>query len=180
MLAFNYVHHGEARLVCEAHEQWGHGFQALHPPLPPLTLADVDATEGRPLVVRPRPALGAGPCMIGERMSSPPGHGVGPRVRMHAPVPAASPPGIPPSNPARLRVAPRRAALPRSPICLHLALGFPRLDEPPAGFVLQVGYVSPDLFTHSVSYFAEAPLAHHSGARVRHIVYSCVPKVGPA
>lgn len=42
---------------------------------------------------------------------------------------------------------------------------------------LQVGYVSPDLFTHSVSYFAEAPLAHHSPQRVHHIVYSCVPKV---
>lgn len=38
--------------------------------------------------------------------------------------------------------------------------------------------MSPDLFTHSVSYFAEAPLAHHSSTRVRHIVYSCVPKVG--
>ena len=42
---------------------------------------------------------------------------------------------------------------------------------------MQVGYVSPDLFTHSVSYFAEAPLAHHDPARVRHIVYCCVPKV---
>ena len=30
---------------------------------------------------------------------------------------------------------------------------------------LVVGYVSPDLFTHSVSYFAEAPLAHHDPRR---------------
>lgn len=37
--------------------------------------------------------------------------------------------------------------------------------------------MSPDLFTHSVSYFAEAPLAHHNPDRVKHIVYSCVPKV---
>lgn len=51
MLALNYVHHGEARLVCESHEEWGRSFQALHPQLPPLTLDDVDATEGRPLVV---------------------------------------------------------------------------------------------------------------------------------
>lgn len=51
MLALNYVHHGEARLVCEAHEEWGRSFQALHPPLPPLTLDDVDAADGRPLVV---------------------------------------------------------------------------------------------------------------------------------
>ncbi len=30
---------------------------------------------------------------------------------------------------------------------------------------LTVGYVSPDLFTHSVSYFAEAPLTHHNTTR---------------
>jgi hypothetical protein len=35
-----------------------------------------------------------------------------------------------------------------------------RLNRP-----LVVGYVSPDLFTHSVSYFAEAPLAHHDPRR---------------
>ena len=42
---------------------------------------------------------------------------------------------------------------------------------------LTVGYVSPDLFTHSVSYFAEAPLRHHRKDAVRLIVYNCVPKV---
>lgn len=30
---------------------------------------------------------------------------------------------------------------------------------------LTVGYISPDLFTHSVSYFAEAPLSHHDSGR---------------
>lgn len=30
---------------------------------------------------------------------------------------------------------------------------------------LVVGYISPDFFTHSVSYFAEAPLTHHSAER---------------
>jgi hypothetical protein len=30
---------------------------------------------------------------------------------------------------------------------------------------LVVGYVSPDFFTHSVSYFAEAPLTHHNPER---------------
>ncbi|PSC74350.1 putative UDP-N-acetylglucosamine-peptide N-acetylglucosaminyltransferase SPINDLY [Micractinium conductrix] len=89
LLALNYAHHGDSRLVCEAHEEWGRRFQELHPQLPPLTAADVDTTEGRTLVV---------------------------------------------------------------------------------------GYISPDLFTHSVSYFAEAPLAHHSSRSVRTIVYSCVPK----
>lgn len=38
---------------------------------------------------------------------------------------------------------------------------------------LVVGYISPDLFTHSVSYFAEAPLRHHHRSKVRHIVYNC-------
>ena len=30
---------------------------------------------------------------------------------------------------------------------------------------LTVGYLSPDFFTHSVSYFAEAPLTHHNPER---------------
>ncbi|KAI3432719.1 hypothetical protein D9Q98_004262 [Chlorella vulgaris] len=89
LLGLNYVHPGESRLVCGAHEQWGLGFQALHPPLPPLTPSAVDRTPSRPLIV---------------------------------------------------------------------------------------GYLSPDFFTHSVSYFAEAPLAHHDGRRVKHVAYSCVPK----
>ncbi|KAL9227710.1 hypothetical protein vseg_003364 [Gypsophila vaccaria] len=41
---------------------------------------------------------------------------------------------------------------------------------------LIVGYVSPDFFTHSVSYFIEAPLAHHDYARYKVIVYSAVVK----
>lgn len=40
-----------------------------------------------------------------------------------------------------------------------------------------MGYISPDLFTHSVSYFAEAPLRHHNPEAVRLIAYNCVPKV---
>lgn len=41
---------------------------------------------------------------------------------------------------------------------------------------LIVGYISPDLFTHSVSYFAEAPLRHHHSSAVKHIVYNCSPR----
>lgn len=41
---------------------------------------------------------------------------------------------------------------------------------------LVVGYISPDLFLHSVSYFAEAPLRHHNSSRVHTIVYSVCPK----
>lgn len=41
---------------------------------------------------------------------------------------------------------------------------------------LVVGYISPDLFTHSVSYFAQAPLRHHHSSRVKHIVYNCSPR----
>jgi predicted O-linked N-acetylglucosamine transferase (SPINDLY family) len=54
------------------------------------------------------------------------------------------------------------------------------LDEPVllrlCRVCLQVGYVSPDMFTHSVSYFAEAPLSHHDPSRVKLFVYSCVSK----
>lgn len=42
---------------------------------------------------------------------------------------------------------------------------------------LQVGYISPDLFTHSVSYFAEAPLSHHRPDHVQLFVYNVTPKV---
>ena len=31
---------------------------------------------------------------------------------------------------------------------------------------LRVGYLSPDLYRHSVSYFAESPLSHHNRDRV--------------
>ncbi|KAK9723572.1 hypothetical protein RND81_05G008900 [Saponaria officinalis] len=41
---------------------------------------------------------------------------------------------------------------------------------------LIVGYVSPDFFTHSVSYFIEAPLAHHDYANYKVIIYSAVVK----
>lgn len=41
---------------------------------------------------------------------------------------------------------------------------------------LVVGYVSPDYFTHSVSYFIEAPLSHHDYASYKVIVYSAVVK----
>ncbi len=36
LLALNYIHQGEERLVCSAHEAWGERFQLLFTPLPPL------------------------------------------------------------------------------------------------------------------------------------------------
>uniref|UniRef100_A0A0E0AYX4 Probable UDP-N-acetylglucosamine--peptide N-acetylglucosaminyltransferase SPINDLY n=1 Tax=Oryza glumipatula TaxID=40148 RepID=A0A0E0AYX4_9ORYZ len=41
---------------------------------------------------------------------------------------------------------------------------------------LVIGYVSPDYFTHSVSYFIEAPLAHHDYSNYKVVVYSGVVK----
>ncbi|CAK9140186.1 unnamed protein product [Ilex paraguariensis] len=41
---------------------------------------------------------------------------------------------------------------------------------------LVIGYVSPDYFTHSVSYFIEAPLIHHDYANYTVVVYSAVVK----
>lgn len=48
------------------------------------------------------------------------------------------------------------------------------------GRPLTVGYVSPDFFTHSVSYFIEGPLARHNRKRFRVICYANVPKGGDA
>lgn len=55
----------------------------------------------------------------------------------------------------------------------------PRASAAPGGRPLRVGYVSPDLFTHSVSYFAEALLAHHDAGAVAHHVYDCTPRRDP-
>ncbi|XP_008806108.2 probable UDP-N-acetylglucosamine--peptide N-acetylglucosaminyltransferase SPINDLY [Phoenix dactylifera] len=41
---------------------------------------------------------------------------------------------------------------------------------------LVIGYVSPDYFTHSVSYFIEAPLSHHDYTNYMVVVYSAVVK----
>ncbi|KDP36193.1 hypothetical protein JCGZ_08837 [Jatropha curcas] len=41
---------------------------------------------------------------------------------------------------------------------------------------LVIGYVSPDYFTHSVSYFIEAPLVYHDYANYKVAVYSAVVK----
>ncbi|KAK4481646.1 hypothetical protein RD792_012553, partial [Penstemon davidsonii] len=41
---------------------------------------------------------------------------------------------------------------------------------------LVIGYVSPDYFTHSVSYFIEAPLIYHDYAKYKVVVYSAVVK----
>ncbi|KAL3695350.1 hypothetical protein R1sor_009426 [Riccia sorocarpa] len=41
---------------------------------------------------------------------------------------------------------------------------------------LTIGYVSPDFFTHSVSYFIEAPLIHHDYTKYRVVAYSAVVK----
>ncbi|KAF5954068.1 hypothetical protein HYC85_006924 [Camellia sinensis] len=41
---------------------------------------------------------------------------------------------------------------------------------------LVIGYVSPDYFTHSVSYFIEAPLVYHDYANHKVVVYSAVVK----
>ncbi|KAJ9181347.1 hypothetical protein P3X46_009485 [Hevea brasiliensis] len=41
---------------------------------------------------------------------------------------------------------------------------------------LVIGYVSPDYFTHSVSYFIEAPLVYHDYANYKVVIYSAVVK----
>ena len=56
-----------------------------------------------------------------------------------------------------------------------LSLSGAETGSTPSSRRLVVGYVSPDMYTHSVSYFAAAPLRHHDAARVRLIVYSATP-----
>lgn len=81
LLALNYIHPGEAPLVCAAHAEWGRDYLGqLIQPLPPINRN-----------------------------------------------------------------------------C------WPQLSS---GRKLRVGYLSPDLYRHSVSYFAEAPLSHHNRDRV--------------
>ncbi|KAH8935464.1 hypothetical protein BDL97_17G028800 [Sphagnum fallax] len=46
-----------------------------------------------------------------------------------------------------------------------------KMDRP-----LVIGYISPDFFTHSVSYFIEAPLVHHDYTNYQIVVYSAVVK----
>ncbi|KAL0817265.1 hypothetical protein Bca101_073709 [Brassica carinata] len=41
---------------------------------------------------------------------------------------------------------------------------------------ITIGYISPDFFTHSVSYFIEAPLTHHDYTKYKVVVYSGVVK----
>ncbi|GAB4856361.1 hypothetical protein Ancab_014281 [Ancistrocladus abbreviatus] len=54
----------------------------------------------------------------------------------------------------------------------HTSWDNPKEPERP----LTVGYVSPDFFTHSVSYFIEAPLSHHDYRNYNVVVYSAVVK----
>jgi protein O-GlcNAc transferase len=56
----------------------------------------------------------------------------------------------------------------------------PTLADAAPGRRLTVAYVSPDLFAHSVSYFAEAPLTWHDPSRVKLIVYDVRPGLGDA
>lgn len=46
-------------------------------------------------------------------------------------------------------------------------------EERSADKKLVVGYMSPDFFTHSVSYFAEAPLTHHNPERLLFQLNDC-------
>jgi len=54
------------------------------------------------------------------------------------------------------------------------------MREPSEERPLTIGYISPDFFTHSVSYFIEGPLARHDRRKFRIICYAHVPKGGDA
>eukprot|EP00210_Caulerpa_lentillifera_P002502 g2399.t1 len=51
----------------------------------------------------------------------------------------------------------------------------PTNRNPDPNRILKIGYLSPDLHFHSVSYFAEAPLCHHRPEQVHITVYDASP-----
>lgn len=64
-----------------------------------------------------------------------------------------------------------------SPHVKHATNGMHNGHTKTTGRALRVGYVSPDFFTHSVSYFAEVLFANHSPEKVQVFAYANVARV---
>ncbi|KAK3024067.1 hypothetical protein RJ639_043428 [Escallonia herrerae] len=62
----------------------------------------------------------------------------------------------------------------RKQLCRALYTSWDNPKDPERQLV--IGYVSPDYFTHSVSYFIEAPLVYHDSTNFTVVVYSAVVK----
>jgi hypothetical protein len=168
LLALNYVRQGEDPEVCAEHEAWGRRFASRLCALPP---EDDGAAAAAP-------AMGIdGPideCEADSRARAP----SVPSVCLSGPSAMDQPDGNGGASGCRRTQGPEGPAVPEDAGSAEA----PRLPVGPSppprdrcrDRPLVVGYVSPDLFTHSVSYFAEAPLTHHRPEHVRLIVYSCV------
>jgi len=160
LLALNYIRGGEDPEVCTAHAAWGDRFQRLFtplPPPPPLEEAEEEEAAGEEdeedaptedAAAEDEEVVAAGARVDeAEAGAGEDGGGGGGGAGDNSAL------GI--AEPGRGRRRGRRRRRQQR---------------------LTVGYISPDLYTHSVSYFAEAPLTWHDAARVRCIVYSATPK----
>lgn len=146
LLALNYIYEGEDAMVCEAHAAWGDHFQLQFTPLPKLQHTHQPADAAADST-----AASAADCADDSAADS-----AAESTADLATSPAADP-------------AVQATASP-----LNESAASDSVSDSSAPLV--VGYISPDLFTHSVSYFAEAPLRHHHRSKVKHIVYNCSPR----
>ena len=143
LMGLNYIHRGEEEIVCKAHEDWGRNFSKQYKNLLPR-FKTVRSLEGKRDVSKP--------CSRGQRREAR-GQGQGCF-------------GVdfgPETNDFDFRNGGKEILLTEEDSLVEA-------DEEKE---LTIGYVSPDLFTHSVSYFAEAPITHHKNVKV--IVYNVTP-----
>ena len=179
LLGLNYVLSGERREVCEAHASWGARFAAAtrrtdgEPPLAPRRLRDDDwgAGEGGTGEAKFGGEVGGG----GTRaVSTPSARSFGLAAVDSDDDDSESNPRVRGSNPSSEdETDDVGAANARSP---KSSKSSKSEGANKRGRRLVVGYVSPDMYTHSVSYFAHAPLSAHDPSRVRVIVYSATPR----
>lgn len=151
LLALNYVTPGEDPVVCNAHRAWGKAVERAIQPMPPRD--DLRETAGE------KNEQGEGEK---DRRGGDEGRGHGTSAVAAGATSNAD------------AIANDDAAA--NDAATVVSASSPPARRLPASRPLIVGYVSPDLHTHSVSYFAEAPLSHHDPLRVRTIVYDVCPR----
>ena len=170
LLGLNYVLSGERREVCEAHASWGARFAAAtrgtdgEPPLAPRRLRDDDWDAGEGTEDAKMGEGGGG----GTRAASESARSFG---LVDSDDDSESNPRERGSNPSSEDETDDVGANARSSKSSKSSK-----SEGGQRRRLVVGYVSPDMYTHSVSYFAHAPLSSHDPSRVRVVVYSATPR----
>ena len=157
LMGLNYLHCGQEEVVCKAHEEWGRSFakdfrEAL-PEMKPVSVAETSPLSREHS--SSSEVYHVGPGEAGEGPACFEGLGKGERD--------GNTPGGGEGGGTEKETGTSHDT--RAPVAEILM-------DPEKKLV--VGYISPDLFTHSVSYFAEAPITHHT-ENVRVIVYNVTP-----